>query len=236
MTSPRSLPSVELPPSFPDEWSEFLRSLLTRLDQLVAENAELKERVQRQAATIGVLRDEIAVLKGQKGRPQIKPSRMDKESDKDDEPPDGKAGGKRPRTGKPAKTAKLEIHEERTIKAVGVPEGSRFLGHREFTVQDLRISAHNTRFLLERWAIPGGQVLTAKCPRELAGRNRSLSGVLFPSAPIRNNSSHVHEGGIGSDQGNSKQQQEAAAEPPGVGNRLCTVCRERAGDRGVLRP
>lgn len=163
MTSPQPLPSL------PDEWSDFLRSLRTRLDQLVAENAELKERVRQQAATIGEMRDEIAVLKGQKGRPQIKPSRMDKESGKGDEPPDGEVGGKRPRSGKRAKTAKLEIHEERTIKAVGVPEGSRFVGHREFTVQDLRISAHNTRFLLERWATPDGQVLTAKCPGELAG-------------------------------------------------------------------
>lgn len=29
--------------------------------------------------------------------------------------------------------------------------------------------------------------------------NRSLSGVLFPLAPTRNNPSHVHEGGAGSD-------------------------------------
>lgn len=109
-----------------------MRTLLTRLDQVVAENAELKERVLQQAATIGEMRDEIAALKGQKGRPQIKPSRMDRETDKDDEPPDKKLGGKRARSGKPPKTTQLEIDEERTIKAVGVPEGSRFLGHREF--------------------------------------------------------------------------------------------------------
>ena len=35
--------------------------------------------------------------------------------------------------------------------------------------------------------------------------NRSLSGVLFPPAPTRNNPSHFHGGGIGSDQGNSDQ-------------------------------
>ena len=43
------------------------------------------------------------------------------------------------------------------------------------------------------------------------GRNRSLSGVLFPPAPTRNNASHVHEGGTRSDQGDSDQQQVAAA-------------------------
>ena len=46
--------------------------------------------------------------------------------------------------------------------------------------------------------------------REL-GRNRSLSGVLCPPAPTRNNPSHIHQGGAGSDQGDSDQQQVAAA-------------------------
>ena len=41
--------------------------------------------------------------------------------------------------------------------------------------------------------------------------NRSLSGVLCPPAPTRNNPSHIHEGGAGSDQGDSDQQQVAAA-------------------------
>ena len=44
-----------------------------------------------------------------------------------------------------------------------------------------------------------------------AERNRSLSGVLCPPAPTRNNPSHIHQGGAGSDQGDSDQQQVAAA-------------------------
>jgi hypothetical protein len=115
------------------------------------------------------LRDEIAVLKGQKGRPKIKPSRMDKEAGKSKASEGKKVRGQRPRSDKPPKTATLEIHEERTIKAVGVPEGSRFLGYREFTVQDVHIHAHNTRFLLERWSTPDGKVLAAPCPAELSG-------------------------------------------------------------------
>ena len=42
-------------------------------------------------------------------------------------------------------------------------------------------------------------------------RNRSLSGVLFQPAPARNNPSHIHQGGAGSDQSDSDQQQVAAA-------------------------
>jgi hypothetical protein len=45
----------------------------------------------------------------------------------------------------------------------------------------------------------------------LAKGNRSLSGVLFQPAPARNNPSHIHQGGAGSDQGDSDQQQVAAA-------------------------
>jgi hypothetical protein len=41
--------------------------------------------------------------------------------------------------------------------------------------------------------------------------NRSLSGVLCPPAPTRNNPSHIRQGGAGSDQGESDQQQVAAA-------------------------
>ena len=147
-----------------------LRSLSTRLDQLAAENAELKAQALQQAETIRELRDEIAVLKGQKGRPKMKPSRMDQETDKDDQS-DGRGRGKRRPSGQTAKSVRLDIHEERTIAVGDVPEGSRFLSHRAFTVQDLKIGPHNTRFLLERWATPDGRVLTADCPPELGGRH-----------------------------------------------------------------
>ena len=67
-------------------------------------------------------------------------------------------------------------------------------------------------------------------------RNRSLIGVLFPPAPTRNNPSHVHQGGAGSAQGDSDQQQVAAAWPSGMGNCYRAVCREWVGGRGVLHP
>ena len=51
----------------------------------------------------------------------------------------------------------------------------------------------------------------AKSDRPQVAGNRSLSGVLFQPAPARNNPSHIHQGGAGSDQGDSDQQQVAAA-------------------------
>lgn len=167
-----SLPDApfQLPSGLPEEWASWVQALVARLDQLIAENCALKEQVLQQAETIQELRDEIAVLKGQKGRPVMKSSRMDKATGPDkDDPRAAKGRGKRPNSGQPAKTAHLTIHEARTMAVVDVPDGSRFLGHRAFTVQDLRIGPHNTRFLLERWATPDGQVLTAACPAELSG-------------------------------------------------------------------
>ena len=67
-----------LPPTAPEEFSTWLQLLVQHMRKLETENCELKELVLKQSATIGELRDEIAALKGQKGRPIIKPSGMDK--------------------------------------------------------------------------------------------------------------------------------------------------------------
>ena len=80
----------------------------------------LAEENQRQAETIQQMRDEIAVLKGEKAKPKFKSSKMDEETDK---AKDGETGGetgdgekkKRPGSAKSSKTAELAIHEERVI-------------------------------------------------------------------------------------------------------------------------
>src|SRR3989440_11126808 len=89
-------------------------------------HAELKSLVVKQweelaelRRLVATLRDEIARLKGGSGRPNIKPSGMDKAT----EPKPGPRGEGRPKGG--GKTAKLAIHEEQTIK-VKAPRGSRF--------------------------------------------------------------------------------------------------------------
>ena len=63
-----------------------------------------------------------------------------------------------------------------------------------------RIAMHNIK-----------ELLRLKYDCALSHGNRSLIGVLFPPAPTRNNPSHIHQGGAGSDQGDSDQQQVAAA-------------------------
>src|SRR5215813_4580788 len=90
----------------------------------------LFEQIAELRRTIAAQAEEIARLKGGPGRPNIKPSGMEKAT----EPKPEKPGGDRPRRG-PTR-AKLTINEEKTVK-VGAPPGSRFKGYTSFIVQDL---------------------------------------------------------------------------------------------------
>ena len=87
---------------------------------------ELRERVQCLEEENGRLKDEIAVLKGEKARPKFKPGRMEPQAD----PLEGtEADGKRPGSKKRSKTLELTIHREVKCPPPAVPEGSRFEGY-----------------------------------------------------------------------------------------------------------
>ena len=76
----------------------------------------LREQLQEQ-------RDEIARLKGEKAKPFIKPSSLEKHSeDKKNLDPTGK----RPGSAKRRKTEGLKIHRIELLRAHNVPAGSRF--------------------------------------------------------------------------------------------------------------
>jgi hypothetical protein len=122
---------------------------------------KLLEEVAALQRTVAAQRDEIARLKGGSGRPNIKPSGMDKAT----EPPP--PGGGEPRS-KGSKTSKLSIHEERTVK-VAAPGGSRFKGYANFVVQDLLIRPHVVNFRRERWQTPDGEMMTAPLPAGIHG-------------------------------------------------------------------
>src|ERR1700746_3588325 len=85
---------------------------------------KLLEEVADLRRTVAAQRDEIARLKGGPGRPNIKPSGMDKAT----EPKVPPTAGGEPRQ-KGSKTSKLTIHEERTVKLTVPPQGSRFKGY-----------------------------------------------------------------------------------------------------------
>jgi hypothetical protein len=115
---------------------------------------------------IQALRDENAVLKGQKSKPKIKPSTLEKDKEGKGKKKDEGKGG---RSGKRKKTRELEIHETVCIAPENIPEGSRFKEYEDYTVQDIRIEVHNTLFRLARWETPDGERFVGKLPPDVDG-------------------------------------------------------------------
>jgi hypothetical protein len=130
-------------------------------DQVTPAVLMLLEICHHQQEQIQELRDEIARLKGLKPKPRIKPSKLESR--------EKKKRKKRNRNGKRSKTRELEIHETVVIPPKEIPEGSRFKGYEDFTVQEIQINLHNTRYRLERWATPTGKRLMGTLPAEVGG-------------------------------------------------------------------
>ena len=108
------------------------------------------------------LREEIARLKGLKGRPNIKPSGMEKQSQAKAKP--GRRKGRRRRP----KGARLCIDEDRVLEA-GAPAGSRFKGYEDFIVQELIVKPRVIRYRRERWLTPAGTTVVAPLPAAVKG-------------------------------------------------------------------
>jgi hypothetical protein len=151
------------------ERTPLVKVLLARIEQLL-------EDQRRQAELVQQLRDEIAILKGERGKPKFKPSGMEQEtetSNGDAGAGDGTGGPpERPGSAKRRKTAQITIHQ--TVKVnpgMELPAGSRFKGDRDLVVQDLRIAAHNT---LEPPEVDDDNAPVRACVRYLSNRLNPL--------------------------------------------------------------
>lgn len=143
-----------------------------RVEELVGIIEELAQAVQRLDEENQLLKDEVAILKGEKKRPRFQPSKMDKQAGGKGKKKGKKKRGSRKRAGskKRRKTTHLKIHHQEVISpGEAVPPGSRFKGYRDFVVQDLHIEARNTRYRLERWQTPDGQIMTGQLPASVNG-------------------------------------------------------------------
>ncbi len=129
--------------------------------ELKALVVELLAKVAELERTVAAQREEIARLKGLKGRPPIKPSGMEQASEP--KPPcDSEA---RRRRGKVVPRVPVE---ERVLRAT-VPPGSQFRGYQDFLVQDLMLRTEAVRYRRERWLTPEGQLIVAPLPGGVEG-------------------------------------------------------------------
>lgn len=124
----------------------------------------LYEMVLRQAETIQQLRDEIARLKGQKPKPDIKPNTFEGKQ-RGGEPP----AGKRPGSLKRAKTGNLPITKTIVVPVRNVPKGSVRKGYEDYTVQNLIITTEVVLYRRERWETPDGRTVIAPLPAGING-------------------------------------------------------------------
>ena len=145
--------AMKWPPKIPDIPDEERTPLVTALLEIVQIQQEL----------IQELKDEIARLKGQKPKPRIKPSALEKDSGNKE------SSAKRSGSSKRDKTESLEIHETVIVKARNVPTGSKFKGYEDFTVQGLLLQPLNTLYRRERWKTPEGRYILASLPEEIKG-------------------------------------------------------------------
>jgi hypothetical protein len=152
---------MELPEIRPEERTPLVEALLAIIQVLLDRNQQLEE-------TVLQLRDEIAILKGQKPRPQIKPSRLESDtppSQQDSSPKEGSA--KRPGSEKRPKNSQLTIHHRVPLHIDDLPSGAVLKGYEPYVVQDLVIESKNTLYLRARYQLPDGSSILAPLPADV---------------------------------------------------------------------
>jgi transposase IS66 family protein len=142
-----------LPEIGPEERTPVVESLLASLRVVL-------DRVQELEATNQQLRDEIAVLKGQKPRPLLRPSQLETPPPR----PEGAAGRPRPGSTKRAKNSQLRITHEVVLHPDPLPAGAVFQELEPYVVQELTIACQVTRYWRARYRLPTGTSLLAPLP------------------------------------------------------------------------
>src|SRR3954462_12268164 len=144
-------------PTLKDLCAAELRSLVVSLLGTVAQLE----------AKVAALSEEIARLKRLKGRPNLKPSGMEKGTDPPPAPSGGTGRPKR-RDPRPPKSARLIVDEDRVVPLSPQP-GWRFKGFKFYTVQDLVVETRVVRYWRPGYRTPGGRLGIAPLPAEVTG-------------------------------------------------------------------
>jgi len=137
---------------------KFIEFLINVLESLFMENQLVKLELQQ-------CKDEIAKLKGEKGKPNIKPSKKVKAKDIDDDPLESQNSGKVWHKG--SKKDKIEIDREEVVRIdkSTLPADAQFKGYEDKIIQDIVIKTDNVLYKCEKYYSPSlGKTYTAELP------------------------------------------------------------------------
>jgi hypothetical protein len=158
------LPNLDLTSIQDERARECVRQLLNLVEKLMADLREAWAEIQR-------LRDELNRLKGEQGKPDIKPNRTASPGTS------GQHSSERERREpkkwqKSSKLDQIPIDREEVLKLdrASLPPDSEFKGYEPVVVQDLRISTDNIKFLKEKYySALAGKTYLAPLPKGYDG-------------------------------------------------------------------
>lgn len=164
---------------FPQSAQVSLAQATAEIHQLRQENDILTNKLVFLGELVQQLRDEIAVLKGQKPKPKFPPSKLESKLNNGDQSdgsdPNNPTPTKKSKPGQPKgkkqkkKKTMLEIHNEVILQPLIIPEGAVFKGYRPYSVQDIIIRTNNTRYLRARYQLPDGSYIKGELPPDIHG-------------------------------------------------------------------
>jgi len=153
---------IEIPP---EQRTPLVESLLRVIELLQTTVSQQQQRIEQ-------LEAEIRRMKGVPEEPKRPPQPSPLNDPSGPPSASGKKkpttpDGKRPGSAKRSKTRELVIHKDVPLLLDGLPDGNKFLGYQDFTVQDLIIDLHNTRYRRGRYQLPDGTVVIAPLPKDV---------------------------------------------------------------------
>jgi hypothetical protein len=148
-----------IPPISEQEMTPLVKVLLLKIEEYAGMILALREQVQ-------LLKDEVAVLKGQKPRPKIPPNRLDKDPGSSDAGNGKGSDEKRPGSAKKNKTEALKIDETRKIQPENIPSGSKLQGWSDYVVQELIVTKKVILLQLACFVDSNGKTIQAQLPPE----------------------------------------------------------------------
>lgn len=142
---------------------DIIRTLLNAVEDYSSQITQLKEELQKS-------KDEVRRLKGEKGKPDIKPS---KEANTNEENKPERKNKKRRLFGRKSKKKdKIKITRTECISVDRdhLPEDAEYKGKRSVVIQDIKIDPDNIRFEIERfYSRTLKQAIEGKIPVEYQG-------------------------------------------------------------------